>query len=645
MLTSIRKFFQSKIGLGVFFAILVLIALGLAGGDVSGTFSGGVGRGERVALVGDDEITVSELTESTQSTLRNIRTQDPTITMQTLVAEGALDELLSQLIDRYAIGAFAEKTGLRAGDNLVNSEILEVGAFKGLSGEFDQQAFQQALARQGITEATLRRDFADGLLSRQILLPAISAPQMPDKMARRYAALFFEQRTGQIALIRSDLFNAAEPPEAAAIESYYNDNRTDYLLPERRTLRYALLNATNITQDVTPSEEEIAARFERDEALYAERESRDVTTFSVPTEDEAKALVAEIRAGKSIEQAARDAGYNTSKVEDRDQEQYAASASFAAAQAVFSAGQGEVIDPAQGTGIWYIARVDKVTVTPARTLAEVSAEIAQTLTADKRVDALDELVDRVEEAVADGTSMLQLAQEFDLTLEEAPDLLADGRVFANPLSQPNPALRPILDTAFGLEESQPQLDVLVPGSQFLVYDVTSITPSAAPPLAEIRERVTADLTRLNASVVAKEAAQRVLERSRGELTLAAAVQEEETSLPAPDDVTLARAQLQQLQAQGRVPPALALMFSMAEGTVKLLEAPANQGWILVKLDDISTQEIPEENPVIEQLTAELKESLGQEYEAQLIDAMRKDVSVEINDEALEAVRKQLAGEA
>ncbi|MEL6238363.1 MAG: peptidylprolyl isomerase, partial [Pseudomonadota bacterium] len=212
-------------------------------------------------------------------------------------------------------------------------------------------------------------------------------------------------------------------------------------------------------------------------------------------------------------------------------------------------------------------------------------------------------------------------------------------------SQANQALRPILDTAFALDESQPQLDILVPGSQFLVYDVTSIVVSTAPPLAEIRERVENDLKLLQASDQALAAANRIMEKARADISLAQALTQEEIDLPPSDTVTLARAELEQLRARGNVPPALALLFSMSEGTIKRLEAPGNQGWILIALDEITPGEVPEDSPVIAQSQQQLSASLRAEYSEQMISAMRDEVGVETNADALESVRKQLLGES
>ncbi len=644
MISLFRKFFQSRIGLPIFIGFLALVALAFAASDITGSTFGGIGTTERAALVGDDRIDTAELASTVQAALERARQEDPTLTMEQLIADGGLDEVLDQMIDRYAIGAYAEKAGLRAGDNLVNSEILQIGAFRGPTGEFDEEIYRAALARQRISEQVLRRDFADGLLAQQMLVPAIGSPRMPRTVAKRYASLLLERREGQIALIPSAVFVGEGEPGADAVAAFYEENRADYLLPERRTLRFTVFGPQNLNADVTATPAEIAARYRENQERYRASETRDVTLFVVPTEAAARSLVSRIRAGETtLSAAAREAGFATTQIAGRTREQLEREQSFAVAEAVFKAGRGEVADAARSALGFTVAQVDAINVTPARTLAQVRDEIAEELATQKSAAALADLSARIEAEVDSGIALSEIAESFELELQTSPPLLADGRVFGNPGQEANPLVRPIMEPAFGIDEGQPQLDELVPGQQFIVYEVAEITPAAAPPLTEIREIVSADLRRERASRTARAAADRVLAKVRSGKSLSEALGEEEGDFPGVDTVTLTREQLLQ-QTRGNVPPALVLLFSMAQGTTKLLEAPRNQGWILVDLDRIETGEVADDNPLLAQTANQLSTALGDEYASQLTRAMREEVGVTINQDAVDTVRRQLLGD-
>lgn len=643
MISLFRRFFQSKIGLPIVLAFLVLMALAFAASDITGSTFGGITGGERIAVVGGEPIPVSDLTKATDSALSQVRQENPAITMPEFVAEGGLDEVIRQLIDRYTVGAYGEKYGLRAGENLVNSEILQISAFRGLTGEFDQAAYQAALRRQGLTDAIFRRDLEDGLIEEQILRPALAAPQLPAKIARQYAALVLERRKGEIALIPSAAFAPAGDPTDAQLTAWYQDNRTQFIVPERRTLRFAVFGEDTLKVNAAPTPAEIAARFKRDAAKYKASERRMVTSFVVPTQDAARALTAKIRGGVSLEAAAREAGFSSSTAELRDREAMASATSFAFAEAVFKAAQGGIVDPAQGTLGWYVARVDEIERSPARSLAQATPEITDQLTAEKRSAAVADLTSEIEAEIDGGTAIGEVAKAYGLTLETSPALLADGQAFGRPDVQIVPQLFPILSTAFQMDESEPQLAQVVDGAQFVIFEVARIEEAAAPPLAQVRGAAIAGWKRAQGAKLAKAAAERITDKVRSKTALAAALAAENKAGFEREPIDLERRALLARQ-RGNLPPPLVLMFSMAEGTVKLLEAPRDLGWYIVSLEDISTGSVDDQPDLVTQTRQQLGQALSGEYRQQVTAAMRDELGVTRNETVLAAVRKQLAGE-
>jgi peptidyl-prolyl cis-trans isomerase D len=642
MLTFFRRFFQSKIGLPIFLGFLVLMALAFAAADITGSTFGGVSGGDRVAVVGGEPIASTELVAAANAALEQVREQQPTLTMPEFIATGALEEVMRQLIDRHALGVYARKYGLRAGENLVNSEILQIEAFKSLSGQFDKQTYLAALRGRGLTDAVFRRDLANGLLDDQLLRPAVSAPQMPEKIARRYAALVLERRKGAIALIPSNAFAPAGEPSQAQLAEWYGKNRAQFMRPERRTLRFAVFGEDTLKVDATATEAEIAARYKRDAAQYQARERRAVTAFVVPTEEAARALAARVRGGASLEAVARDAGFTAAPAELRTREEMASATSYAFAENAFKAAQGSVIEPAKGTLGWYVARLDKIERIPQRSLAEVREDIAKTLAEEKRRAAIADLVAEIEREIDSGTALAEVARSFGLTVETTPALLADGKAFGRPEVQIVPQLRPVLATAFQMEESEPQLAEVIPGEQFVVFEVARIEEASAPPLAEVREQAVAGWKRAQGAILARAAADRIAAKVRGGTALTAALAAEGKPYEL-EPIDLERRALLARNG-GRIPPPLVLLFSMAEGSVKLLEAPRNLGWYVVRLDQITTAPPDAEPGLLEQTRRQLAAVLSGEYRRQAGAAMRRELGTTRDEAAIAAVRKRLAGE-
>ncbi len=644
MISFFRNIFQSKIGLAFTFALIALIALAFAASDITGTTFGGVAGNDRVARVGDERISTSTLTQTATSALEQVRREQPTATMQEFVANGGLDEVLSQLIDRYALGGYAQDAGFRAGQNLVNSEILQIGAFRGVSGEFDQAVYEAALRNQGLTDATVRRDLADGLLAQQLLVPSLAGQRTPDAMARRYGSFVRERRQGSIALIPSLSFAPEEDPADAQVQEFYDSERERYVLPERRTMRFAAFDASAITDRIEPTEDEVAARFERDRALYEAQESRSISSFLVPTEEAALAIRDRVRGGVSLEAAAREAGFSVTQSEASTQDELATQTSAALAEAVFAADRGDLAEPARSALGWYVARVDSVVRTASRTLAQASSEISEQLTAEKRAAALADLSTRIEDRVSDRASLSEIAEEFDLELDTTPQMLSDGRLFDDPRQRIFEQLQGAVATLFQMDESEPQLAEVVRGQQFIIFEANEIIPSAAAPLSEIREQVVRDWRVAEGGKLAREAADRVLERLAGEdSSLRQALSAEDKPFPPTQNVDMTRAELRPANGQ-RIPTPLVLLFSMAEGTSKRLEAPSNLGWYVIELDSIAAAPIEDDDPLFEQARASLNETLSNEMSEQLTAAVREELGIDINETAIDAVRRQLTGE-
>lgn len=643
MISFFRRFFQSKIGLPIVLAFLALMALAFAAADITGSTFGGIANNDRIAVVGGEAIPVSDLNVAAQTALNQVRRQNQTLTMPEFVEEGGFDEVIRQLIDRYTVGGYGEKYGLRAGENLVNSEILKIDAFKGLTGEFDATTYQNALSQAGLNDKTFRRDLVDGLIEEQLLKPALAASQLPEKVARRYAALVLERRQGEIALIPSASFVPSGDPSEAQLAAWYQDNRTQFIRPERRTLRFAVFGSNTLEVNADPTAAEIAARYKRDAAKYQASERRTVTSFVVPTQDAAKALTAKIRAGSSLEAVAREAGFTASKGQPLEREAMSSATSFAFAEAAFKAAQGAVIDPAQGTLGWYVARLDAVERIPARTLAQATPEITEALSAEKRSAAVADLTAEIEGEVDGGTALAEVAKAYGLTAETTPALLANGQAFGRPDVQIVPQLLPVLGTAFQMDESEPQLAEIIPGEQFIIFEVARIEEAAAPPLAQAREAAVAGWKRAQGAKLARAAADRITAKVRGNTTLTAAMAAEAKPGFEREAINLERRELLS-QRQGNVPPPLVLMFSMAEGSVKVLEAPRNLGWYVVSLDAITTDPVDKEPGLVAQTRQQLGQALAGEYRLQATAAMRKELGVTRNEAAIAGLRKQLVGE-
>ena len=217
MLHFFRRIFKSKLGLAFTLAFVVLIGFAFASMDVSSTNPtfGGVGGNSNVAVVGDTTITAGDFQNAMENEFDRRRQTDPTLTMQALIASGAVDGVIEQMMQRAALAEWAREHGLRAGKRLVDSELVKIPAFFGADGSFSRDAFEAVLRQQGLSEAAIRADIESGLLAQQTLLPASYGATVPQALARQYAGLRRERPNCAIATVPSAAFAPTGAPSEA----------------------------------------------------------------------------------------------------------------------------------------------------------------------------------------------------------------------------------------------------------------------------------------------------------------------------------------------------------------------------------------------------------------------------------------------
>lgn len=642
MLSFFRSFFKTRIGLALVLAFLALMGFAFASMDVSNTATfGGIAGGDRVAVVGDEKIGTADLARAATDELDRQRQQNPTLTMAGLLARGGLEQALNDLINRSALVEWAREHGFRAGENLVNSEIRQIPAAAGPSGAFDENTYRAFLAREQLSDARLRELIGAGLVAQQTIVPVSYGATIPASIARTYARVFKERRTGEIALLSADAFAPSSAPSAAQLQTYYDDSRARFVRPERRVIQYAQFDAASLGDAVEPTQAEIAAAYRQNAAQYAASEERSFTQLIVPTQDAARSIAQRVSGGQSLAAAAQAGGLRTTQIDDASREEIRGQASEAVANAYFAAAKGSVTSPARSPLGWHIAQVRSVDRIAARPLEQVRGELATRIRQEKRTRLLSDLALKLEDQITEGANLQEIASGRRAQVSTTAPLLATGQIYGQQESAPA-LLQPVLNVAFQMEEGEPEISALPGGETYLVYQVTEITPAATAPLAEIRDEVTAQWRQAMGARRARDVANRLVKRVEGGSSVTQAIAAEQARA-AVEQVSLSREELARLGGQ-RVPPSIALLFGMAQGSVKTLEVPGNRGWYVVNLENVTLDDLAPNDPLIAQAQAELGQIWGAEYGEQLGAAMRKEVGVERNADAIQAVRRQLLGE-
>ena len=641
MLASFRRLSKSTVGTVIMALFLIAIVASFALADIQGILSGGSfgASGDSLVKVGSEKVTDRDMTRAMDRRLSQAREQNPEATYASIA--GDFDQLLSALVDAETLEAFANKFGFTLSKRLVDAQIANIPAARGLNGQFSEQSYATFLNQQQITDEEVRMIIGNGLLQQLMIAPAVVNARASVGMATPYASLLLEAREGEVAFIPLEAFRAGLNPTPAAIQAFYAANQRRYMVPEQRVLRIVKIGAEQVA-GLQPSDKEIADYYNANRAQYAPKDTRTISQAVAADQATANAIVQRLRSGQTFAAAAAPAGFSAQDIAlgAQTREQFTSVAGARVAGAAFAANEGAIVGPIQSENGWHVVKIDRIQREGGKTVAEARAEISARLATDKRKAALENIVNTVQDAIDGGASFTEAAAAAKLPIVETPPVTADGRSPGNPSYTLPPELAPTLKAGFELAENdEPLIETLPNEAGYALVAPARIIAAAPAPLAAIRDRVTQDWMADQASQRARQLAQTIAAKA-ARVPLAEAAR----GTPVPVRVEPVNARRIQLsQFQGKVPPPLTTLFSLGQGKVRTVAGDQGEGIYVVKVNKIIPGNALTRPTLITQTQQQMQNSLSQEYGAQFMNAMRQTVGVKRNEKAIADTRTRITG--
>lgn len=642
MLSSFRRLSKSKVGTAVMAFVLFGILAGFAMSDVRNFGSGDIGFGmasDTLVDVGNQKVTEREMNEAVQRQLQEFRQQKPDAEYSAIA--GQFPALLGAMIDQRTLIAFADKFGFHLSKRLIDAEIAQIPEAKGLNGKFADEAYQSFLARRRMTDTQVRQIISGSLLQRLLLTPVAANTRVPVGMATPFASMLLESREGIGAAIPVEAFAAGLKPSDAQLQTFYAANRARYTVPEQRSLRIATIGAATVAS-VAASDQEIAAYYKANQASYGGASRRDLEQVVVPDQQTAAQIAARAKAGATLAAASAPAGSNAAVANLPAQKpaDYSSAAGDKVAAAVFAAPAGAIVGPLQSDFGWVVVKVKSVAASSGKTLDQARSEIASKLNDEKRKEALETLVDKVQSAIDDGANLTEAAASAKLTVTTTPLVMANGASRTNASQRLPQSLAPALQAGFEIAASDPPEIVSLPdGAGYALVAPATVISAAPAPLAAIRGLVAKDWVNKEAAVRAKAAAVAIAAKVAKGMSMADAVKQAGVPLPAPRPIAARRLQI--ATASGVVPAPMQMLFSLAEGNSRMVADNDGRGFYVVKVDKVIPGNALLQPALISKMQTELQDGLSEDYARQFLAALRKEMKVERNEKALAALQARL----
>jgi peptidyl-prolyl cis-trans isomerase D len=471
---------------------------------------------DTVAKIGDESVSVQDVRQQ----LNQLEQRNPTMKQ----LEGFyVGQILRQLVFEKELEYEAKRLGITVSDQERADRIRQYvptafngGTFVGIerySAEV-QARYQmtvpvfEELLRQGLLEEKFRKLVSDGI--------SVGPAELQDEF--RYKN---EKVKLDYALIKPDDLEAKISPDEAEIRAAYEKNKSKYQVPERRVVRYALVDVNQIRQNLQVSDDMLKQQYMANIQQYQVANRVHVehilfmtvgkTTDAEVEEVKKKAedVLQQVKKGGKFEDLAKKYSEDPGSKDKGGDLSWITQGQTVPEfeKTAFSLSPGQVSDLVKTQYGFHIIKVLEKETAHTKPFEEVKDSLRAPLLLNQADKLASDTADKLSAAIRQSNkiSLDDLARDYHLTVNETRPISATDPLLELANSQE------AKDTIFRMRPQELSLPVRTDRG-YVVLSVKSVQTAHPGSLEEVRDRVIADLKHEKSSVLAKSKAEELIKR-------------------------------------------------------------------------------------------------------------------------------------
>lgn len=593
-------------------------------------------RNVTIAEVGDAVITTDQFMRTLQSESENLRRMlGDNYSPEALRNMNVPDYVLKNMINRLLLVQESKDLGLIPSDVDVVRRIRNNPSFQDGRGNFDKAIFESMLRNVNMNEKIyvdqLRED-----MGINILLDALySVSAVPDNAAQTVLEARSQQREIVLYALDASSIPALPQPTDEELKEYYDTHGAAFIVPEERRFSYVVLGDAQLPSPPKAEEAELKAMYEERLAELKTPETREVEQLLYASEAQAQKAFEAAKGVKSLVSIAEKTdALNKKNVAmgtlDRS------SLLDGAAESVFSVAAGEVTPPVQTPFGWHVFKVMAINPEKTPTFPEIRPQLEKEVIQRVRDDALTQFVHQLEDAMAAGSTLEELAKEFKLDVKRTGMMNINGALPSGAVAKDLPDLDKFLETGFATEEKVDSSIVATKGGKFYILHVDEVSPEHQQDFEVVKAQVKSAWQEAEKLRRISEMAGQLNQELRQSESPAAVLKKYKLS-------QLGRHQIRRsshLVADISMPPMLlADVFRNEPGSVTQAYLAGKRGYLIATLERVlpNTAEKASSSGEI----AEIRRGLGQMAQSELMEQytqyLRKKYPVAVQEDLVKAL--------
>jgi peptidyl-prolyl cis-trans isomerase D len=478
----------------------------------------GSGGDEKVARIQGHDITRPEWDQQHRVETDRIRQQSPNVDPTVLDSDALRYATLERMVRDRVLAAAAAKTNMTVSEDRLARMFAQdpgLAAFRTPDGKFDRDAFMRVTGRTPEQyEASVRSD----MTTQQVLLGVSGTAFTPPALASTTINAFYDSREIQVARFAPDSFASKVAVSDADIESYYKEHMAQFQAPERADIDYLVLDIEAAKKNIVLSDADLQTYYKDNTARFGTKEERRASHIlitapaSMPAADREKAkakaeqLLAEVKkAPNTFADVARKNSQDPGSAEKGGDLDFVTRGAMVKPfeDAMFSLKKGEISGIVETEFGYHIIQVTDIKPAVVPPFEQVRATIENEARAQQATQEFAKAAEVFTDAVYQSPDSLKpAAEKLKLTIQTAKNVART----AAPGATGALASRNFLSALFApdsLERKQNTEAIEVGSSQLAAGRVTQYTPAHAVPLADVKDKIRAQLVTERAAVLAK----------------------------------------------------------------------------------------------------------------------------------------------
>ncbi len=584
-----------------------------------------------VAEVGGFKISGQELNREFRRAVDNLRERlgsqfDATQARQL----GVLDQILQQLITNRLFALETARLGLDAGNDMVRSIIASDPAFQSQAGRFDAEVFRRALSRENKSEAGYVASLRSDVVRLQLTGSFAAGAVVPKKLHQLVYDFRNERRVADVVRISKQSVAAPGEPTELQVTEFHSKNPAPFTAPEYREVTVAHFDPMAMAAEIRIPEKRLREEYEYRLPTLSVPERRELQQILVRDEAVAKKAHAELSQGRDFTKVATEtAKLSTGALSLGNLARFDLPKEIA--DVAFALSQGGFSKPVKSALGWHILKTLKITGGKVAEFEEVRKTINADLAREKAIDALVEIANRFEDALAGGASLEEGAARVDATLIQIPAIHARGADKAGKQVATAPADPKFLQTVFATASGMTSVLTETNDGGYFMVRVNGVKPPALRPLAEVRAKVISAWKTGQRGKQAKIQAEAILAAAKAKSSLAAAAKDRKLKL----ETSKPFSRFIQDPLSPLPPSLMGSMFKLAKGGMAI--AAYDDGYAVAELESIERKRPDENAEEFKNIGNSLLTAVAGDIVNQLADSLRQRYKVTIDPQAIEAL--------